>query len=189
MKFFKRNFFLLFLYGISCFIEPCYSARNPDCTGRKDTPYADAGKSIFPFIALGVSLFKEDYKGAIWSQALIHGAYALNNPLEKEIDKKRPCGCKGGFPSGHMVAMSASAAYLHGRYGLEYGLPLYVGSLALSIDRVRGKAHSWGDMIGTAVITSAVIYALTPAYFEEVPFVPEVKADKGGILLGLRFRN
>jgi len=180
---------LFFILAVVFLADSCLGARRSDCTGRKDTPFADAGKSVFPFIVLGVSLFKQDYKGAIWSQALIHGAYSLNNPIEKKVDKRRPCGCKGSFPSGHMVAMSASAAYLHGRYGLEYGLPLYMGSFILSIDRVRGKAHSWEDMIGTAIITSALVYVLTPAYFEEMSFVPVVKAERDEFTIGLRFKS
>ncbi len=156
-----------------------------NCNGRKSSPFSDAGKSVFPFIALGFSLLKQDYKGAAISQALIHGAYALNNPIEKKLDKKRPCGCSGSFPSGHMVAMSASAAYMHGRYGLEYGLPLYMGSFILSIDRVRGKAHTWGDMAGTFAITSVIIYTLTPAYFEESGIIPQVSANREQYMLKL----
>lgn len=122
------------------------------------SPYADFGKTALPIASIGISLIHKDYQGAVQSAIMTYGAYPLNRVLEKEIGAKRPCGCKGSFPSGHMIMMSGASSHLYHRYGWEYGLPAYAISFALAHDRVKCKAHYWSDLIGTAAIMHVAGY-------------------------------
>lgn len=168
--------FLAFL-----FINPgfLHAGKQTKCTAkRQHTKFADFGKSAMPLTALGVSLLKKDWLGAVISQGLAHGLYVTNRKFEHKIDKRRPCGCKGAFPSGHMIMYATSSSYLHYRYGWQYGLPAYVATAAFSYDRVRNKAHSWGDMLGTFAISNILTYIITPRLNEEVEYLPNFDEKK-----------
>lgn len=145
------------------------AARPAGCKAKRDdTKIADFGKTAMPIAALSVSLVKKDWFGAALSQALAHGLYPLNDKLEGKIGKKRPCGCTGAFPSGHMIMYASSSSYLHYRYGWEYGLPAYIATIGFAADRVNNKAHSWGDMLGTFVVVNLITYVVTPLKQEVV---------------------
>lgn len=148
-------------------------ARPETCKAKnKQSDAADFGKKAMPIAALTISLLKYDWIGAVLSQVLAEGLYATNHDLEKKIHKKRPCGCNGAFPSGHMIMYAASASYLHYRYGWEYGLPAYIAAFGFAADRVNNKAHSWGDMIGTFAIINAIVFLVTPRYTPDVEYLP-----------------
>lgn len=169
----KINFFLLCFFFTPLVISEPVEARPPTCKAKgKDSKVADAGKKIMPAAASLVSLLKKDWLGAVYVQVIAEGLYAINHPLEKKINKKRPCGCNGAFPSGHMIMYSSSASFLHYRYGWQYGLPAYLIMLGFSYDRVRCKAHTWGDMIGTAAIVNLITYIITPRYTPDVEYLP-----------------
>lgn len=143
-------------------------AKPEGCTAkRNNTKLADFGKTAMPIAALGISLAKQDWYGAIFSEVWVNALYPLNNKFEHKIGKKRPCGCPGAFPSGHMIVYAASSSYLHYRYGWEYGVPAYIATAIFAADRVHNKAHSWGDMLGTFAIVNALTYLITPQYTKE----------------------
>ncbi len=163
-------------------IGAAVAERPPGCKAKRDdTKLADFGKTAMPLAALGVSLLKEDWYGAVFSQVLAHGLYPLNDKFERKIGKRRPCGCDGAFPSGHMIIYAASSSYLHYRYSWEYGVPAYIATAIFAADRVNNKAHSWGDMLGTFAIVNLFTYLVTPQYRKEaVIFMdapPEVVAN------------
>jgi membrane-associated phospholipid phosphatase len=169
----KRTGLFVLLWFLPALLSMAYAARSSVCTAkRQHTRVADFGKMAMPLVALGVSVYKFDWLGAGLSQVLAHGLYATNSKLERKIGKKRPCGCDGAFPSGHMIMYSSSASYLHYRYGWQYGLPAYIAALGFSYDRVRNKAHSWGDMLGTAAIVNLIAYVVTPRFNEDVEYLP-----------------
>lgn len=160
------------------FILPsAHASLPPGCTAKRtSTKFADFGKTAMPMAALGVSLFHKDWFGAGLSQVLAHGLYPLNAKYQHKIHKKRPCGCDGAFPSGHMIMYAASSSYLHYRYGWEYGVPAYVATVAFAADRVNNKAHSWFDMLGTFAIVNLVTYFVTPTFEqEEIIAPPEIE--------------
>lgn len=129
-----------------------------ECTSKQHSPYADFGKTAMPIASIGVSLLHKDYIGVVGSAIITYGVYPLNNYVEKKINAKRPCGCMGSFPSGHMIMMAGASSHLYHRYGWEYGLPAYAISFALAHDRVKCKAHYWSDLIGTAAIMHVAGY-------------------------------
>lgn len=163
--------FLLFIILVFSIESP--DARSPTCKRNgKESKIADFGKKAMPIGALAVAAVKLDWVGAIMSQVLSSGLYGLNKPLEKKIDKKRPCGCSGAFPSGHMIMYASSASLLHYRYGWQYGLPAYAIAIGFAADRVKNKAHSWWDMLGTAAAVNAIVYLVTPRFTPDVEYLP-----------------
>jgi membrane-associated phospholipid phosphatase len=170
------------LFLLLCFIliRPfeSFAAKSPNCTAkRQHTKVADFGKTAMPLTALGISVIKFDWLGAVLSQVLAHGLYLTNGKFEHKIDKKRPCGCSGAFPSGHMIMYASSSSYLHYRYGWQYGLPAYLATIGFSYDRVRNKAHSWGDMLGTFAIVNVITYIVTPRFDCDVEYLPSFDDD------------
>lgn len=165
----RFTLFLCVLGLVSFCVSPIWAA----CTKKREhTRVADFGKRAMPLAALGVSLVKTDWWGAVGSQVAIHSIYGLNRALEDKIHKKRPCGCDGAFPSGHMIMYASSASYLHYRYGWQYGFPAYVAAFGFAYDRVDNKAHGWDDMIGTFAIINVLAYFITPRYTPDVEYLP-----------------
>jgi membrane-associated phospholipid phosphatase len=169
---FKRILFVILSLLLSM-PNPTFAKRSANCTAKKSsTKVADFGKTAMPLTALGISLIKLDWLGAALSQVLAQGLYMTNSKFEHRIGKKRPCGCSGAFPSGHMIMYASSSSYLHYRYGWQYGLPAYLATIGFSVDRVNNKAHSWGDMLGTFAIVNLVTYIVTPRFDCDVEYLP-----------------
>jgi hypothetical protein len=169
----KRILLFVLIFSLILQTGPADSARSSHCTAKRNhTRIADFGKTAMPLTALGISLIKFDWLGAAISQVLAHGLYLTNGKFEHKIGKRRPCGCSGAFPSGHMIMFASSASYLHYRYGWQYGLPAYIAALGFSYDRVRNRAHSWGDMLGTAAIVNIITYIVTPRFSCDVEYLP-----------------
>jgi membrane-associated phospholipid phosphatase len=141
-----RRFVYLFLLGALCF--PVEAT----CPNKRPTPITNTGKKLYPLATTGVALLKRDWIGAVTSIALVQTLYSTNGLLEFRIGKKRPCGCDGAFPSGHMIMMSTSSSFLFFRYGWRWGLPPMIGAFLLMADRVNAKAHGWDDVTGTALL-------------------------------------
>lgn len=142
MKLFVSLFFILTL---------CFPVE-ATCPDKRPTPITNAGKKLYPIAATGIALLKRDWFGAATSIALVQTLYSTNGLLEFRIGKKRPCGCDGSFPSGHMIMMSSSSSFLFFRYGWRWGLPPMVSAFLLMADRVNAKAHGWDDVMGTALL-------------------------------------
>lgn len=150
-----------------------FAGRSPNCTSNgRQSKIADFGKKAMPLGALAVAAVKLDWYGALMSQVLSSGLYGLNKPLEKKINKKRPCGCNGAFPSGHMIMYASSSSLLYYRYGWQYGLPAYALTIGFAADRVKNKAHSWGDMLGTFALVNAITWLVIPKFTPEVEYLP-----------------
>ncbi|MBP6986107.1 MAG: hypothetical protein KBB83_05905 [Alphaproteobacteria bacterium] len=171
-----RNIFILVLFLIGS--SSVFADNKPvHCRAKRaETKVANFGKTYMPFATLGVALYKRDWIGAGFSQVLIHGMYPLNRKLDKKFNVTRPCGCKGSFPSGHMIVYATSSSFLHYRYGWEYGVPAYVATVIFAADRVNNKAHRWRDMIGTFAVVNLFTYLITPK-FESEAKVSETHKD------------
>ncbi len=59
----------------------------------------------------------------------------------------RPKGSPGSFPSGHAAASMAFAASLQESYGWRVGLPLFVLSGMIGVQRVDSANHAWDDIL------------------------------------------
>lgn len=172
----KNVSMMLLVLLMACFPADAKGPRNCNRSG-KESKTANFGKRAMPLAALAVNAYHLDWVGAIISQGMSHGLYGIGRAFENKIGKRRPCGCNGAFPSGHMIMYAASSSALHYRYGWKYGFPGYVLSFAFAADRVKHKSHSWGDMIGTFALTNAIMWAVTPRFTKDVEYLPSFSND------------
>tara|TARA_B100001989_G_C24548835_1_gene472809 strand:+ start:4286 stop:4714 length:429 start_codon:yes stop_codon:yes gene_type:complete len=112
-------------------------------------------------------MMSDDKYGQDQAKIIQHTLKIMKTPMEHVIAKKRPCGCDGSFPSGHMMDIGWPAAFIYHRYGWQYGLPLYVGATAYAKDRHDAKAHYWSDLIGTTLLMHGIGYLTVNAYQPE----------------------
>lgn len=118
-----------------------------------------------PLAGLGVAWWKGDdegveqqIKGALITGAITHG-------LKFAIEEQRPNGKSwDSFPSGHTSAAFSGAAFLHHRYGIEYGLPAYVAASYVGYSRCYASKHWETDVLAGAVLAYTVSYYVTTEY-------------------------
>lgn len=116
----------------------------------------DVGQFLPNALSIAAIIIHKDDKGA-WQLAQSIGAnLAATYTLKYLIDKKRPDGATDGkaFPSGHTSFAFQGAAFLHRRYGLEWGIPAYLVAGYVGFSRVEGlnDRHDWIDVLGGAAL-------------------------------------
>lgn len=107
--------------------------------------------------------------------------------LKVAIDKPRP-GNTGGhsFPSGHTSAAFQGAAFIHKRYGWEYGIPAYIAAGYVGWSRVEAQKHYWSDVAaGAAIGILSADYFTTP--YRGLTITPEVGSDFLGIQINYQW--
>jgi len=118
-----------------------------------------------PAIGGAYSLSSGDYEGfKEWGISCLITAQ-VTALLKHSVLRTRPNGENDlSFPSGHTSAAFVGASYLHHRYGLEWGLPMYVVAGVIGLERVNVKDHYWSDVIAGAVIGYAAGAFFTARY-------------------------
>jgi membrane-associated phospholipid phosphatase len=109
--------------------------------------------------------------------------------LKYTTHRTRPDGSDDlSFPSGHAAASFTGASYLHHRYGLNWGLPMYAIGTAISIQRVNVKSHYWTDVLAGAALGYLSGYLFTVKY-PNVWISPDYNAQNNsyGMQMGMRF--
>lgn len=87
--------------------------------------------------------------------------------LKYTINKRRPeNNGSHSFPSGHTSAAFQGAAFIHKRYGWEYGLPAYLGAAYVGWSRIEGESdkHDIVDVLAGAAIGIASSFYFTEPY-------------------------
>lgn len=85
--------------------------------------------------------------------------------LKYAINKDRPEDNGGqAFPSGHTTISFQSAAFIHKRYGLKYGIPAYVAATYVGWSRVDSGKHDWYDVAAGAAVGIVSSYYFTKPY-------------------------
>jgi len=105
-----------------------------------------------PAFSVGTIASKHDGKGAVQllkSYALSMGTTWL---LKVTVPEERPNGGNHSFPSGHTSNVFTSAEFMRVRYGLKWGLPLYVTGVFVAYSRVESDQHHVQDVIAGAAI-------------------------------------
>jgi membrane-associated phospholipid phosphatase len=103
---------------------------------------------------------------------------------------RRPNGGDHSFPSGHTSAAFAGAAFLHYRYGWQWGFPAIALASVVAYSRVEAKQHHVRDVIAGAAIGYAVGYIFTDHFNDKVlllPYVDWSRKPTFGIIAGARF--
>jgi membrane-associated phospholipid phosphatase len=101
----------------------------------------------------------------------------------------RPNGLDYGFPSGHASYAFSGAAFLHYRYGWQYGLPAAALASVVAYSRIENKYHHWRDVIVGAAIPYVTGYFLVDHYNENVrilPFVDWSRKPTFGIVVSIK---
>jgi membrane-associated phospholipid phosphatase len=132
-----------------------------------------------PAFALGRTFGNDDREGFSQMSTGLLTNLALTQVLKETTNQLRPDHSdRLSFPSGHTAAAFQGAAFVHKRYGLEYAWPHYVGAVVVAYSRVHSDRHHTRDVIGGALLGTAVSWAMTtsrsqPSY--SVNFSPEFR--------------
>lgn len=179
-RFSMKEFFLIFL--ILLFFQPSF------CQNKTLETSGDVLLFVMPAAALGTTLIKGDKKGT-WQ--FVKG-FALNSfltgSLKYAISKERPnFENDNSFPSGHTSTTFQSAAFIHKRYGIEYGIPAYILASYTGFTRWSEKKHDFTDVLAGAVIGFGSSYIFTTPYQQEHMELT-FSAGDGDYLLGFKFK-
>ncbi len=164
-------------------------ASAPVAAGEGFTTYGDVARYALPAGAAALAFAKDDTDGL--SQLLASGAVTmgLTYGLKYAIDDTRPNGGRRSFPSGHTAWAFVGAAFVHQRYGWEWGLPANLAATAVAVSRVDGDFHRWRDVIASAVIAHTSAFFLVDHMDERVTLMPMIGGRKPafGIVGAIRF--
>jgi len=120
-----------------------------------------------------------DYDGIWMNGANILATAAAVNGIKSATNKtswtNRPNGLDYGFPSGHTSYAFSGAAFLHYRYGWQYGLPAAALAALVGYSRVENKYHYWRDVIAGAAIPYVTGYFLVDHINKDVRMFPYVE--------------
>lgn len=104
----------------------------------------------------------EDYEGMKELAYTSMFTAQLTALIKNGVKRTRPNGDNdNSFPSGHASGSFAGASYFHFRYGLSWGLPMYVVATVISVQRVNVNAHYWTDVIAGAALGFTMGYLFT----------------------------
>ena len=124
------------------------------------TTYGDVGKLAIPAAAAALSLFNDDADGL--KQLFVSGVATAGATyaLKYSIRETRPDGGRHSFPSGHTSLAFTGAAYVHRRYGWQWGIPFELAAAIVAYSRVDARRHYWYDVVASAGIAHLSAYFL-----------------------------
>lgn len=118
-----------------------------------------------PVIAGGITLAKDDWKGAAQVTVDTIATVGLAYGLKHVIREQRPD--KSDFksmPSDTSALAFAPAQFLWDRYGWRYGVPAYAAATFVAWSRVDAQKHHWYDVAASAGIAFGVSKIFTTSY-------------------------
>lgn len=138
--------------------------------------------------ALGATLFYEEgYEGVLQFVETTVVTQVATEGLKSATGKERPNGnCCKSFPSGHASGAFSAAAFIHFRYGWEFGIPAYLGASYTAYSRVQAKKHYWEDVMAGAALGIAISYYFTDPY-DSMNIQPIISDDIFGINISGRW--
>ena len=116
--------------------------------------------TIIPVTGIAMAFFKDDVEGQkqwLRNVAVTEAVVSLARLGFNETSwGRRPDGSPYGFPSGHIAFAGAGAAFLHERYGWEYGVPAWLATGYVAWVRVDQDNHRWRDVVASAVVAYGI---------------------------------
>lgn len=157
--------------------------------GEGFTTYGDVARYALPAGAAILALTHDDSAGL--NQLLVSGVVTIGATyaLKYAVDDTRPNGGRRSFPSGHTAWAFAGAAFIHQRYGWQWGVPAEIAATAVAVSRVDGDYHRWRDVIASAVIAHTSAFFLVDHMDDRVTLLPMIGGRKPafGIVGSIRF--
>jgi len=149
----------------------------------------DVLQILIPATGYATTFYLDDKEGRNQFYKSFFTNLGITYALKYTIDKKRPENNGAhSFPSGHTSAAFQGAAFIHKRYGWEYGIPAYLGAAYVGWSRVEGESDKHDAL---DVIVGAGIGILTSFYFTEpyngFTITPVVTDEYTGIFLSKRW--
>src|SRR5665213_3521886 len=118
-----------------------------------------------PAIAGGITLYKDDWKGAaqltVDTIATVGIAYGLKHVIREQRPDKSDF---QSMPSDTAALAFAPANFLWDRYGWQYGVPAYAAATFVAWSRVDAKQHHWYDVTASAALAFGVSKIFTTSY-------------------------
>ena len=156
-----------------------------------DKKYAqDAGTALMAIIsasAYGSTFYLDDYDGEIEFYKSLIGTGAVTYGLKAGVDAERPDRSDNdSFPSAHTALSFQSATFIYKKYGINYGIPAYIGAVLVGYSRVYADKHYPSDVFAGAIIGSAFSMYFTSQY-KGVQITPLVKNNYSGLRVGYSF--
>lgn len=152
------------------------------------TTYGDVARYAIPAGAVLLSTLKDDTEGL--GQLLVSGGVTLGLTygLKHAVNARRPDGGTHSFPSGHAAFAFTGAAYIHERYGWQWGLPATLAAGAVAWSRVDARRHYWRDVLASAAIAHASAFFLVDHKDDRVTLFPMIGGRKPSFGLVGRIR-
>ncbi|NNE25740.1 MAG: phosphatase PAP2 family protein [Saprospiraceae bacterium] len=137
--------------------------------------------------ALSTLIYKDGSKPALQFSKSFLVAVGTTHILKRVINRTRPNGGDHSFPSGHTAAAFTGAAFIHKRYGIEYGIPAYLIAAYTGWTRVDSNKHYWTDILGGAAIGVVSAFVFTQQYNPKLVVSPIIGTEQVMLNLQLRF--
>ncbi|MDE2184934.1 MAG: phosphatase PAP2 family protein [Alphaproteobacteria bacterium] len=159
---------------------------------RADSGVETAGTGIaiaLPLIAGGITLCKDDWKGA--AQVTLSTALTVGTALalKQIVREQRPDHSDfHSFPSDTSALAFAPAQFLWQRYGWEYGLPAYGAATFVAWSRVDAQKHHWWDTAASFGISLVWNEIFTTRYNRYDSWSADLDASPSGALATLDYR-
>lgn len=118
-----------------------------------------------PTVGLIYSYSISDYEGIKELAYSCAFTAQLTTLLKNTVRRTRPNGEDDlSFPSGHASGSFTGASYLHHRYGLKWGIPMYAIAAAISVQRTNVDQHYWTDIIAGGALGYLSGYLFSERY-------------------------
>ena len=114
--------------------------------------------------ALSTFIYKDGTKPTWQFAKSMLVSFGATHILKRTINRQRPNGGDYSFPSGHTSAAFTGAAFIHKRYGIEYGIPAYALASYAGWTRVDSNKHYWTDIAGGAIVGFVSAFLFTKTY-------------------------
>ena len=146
-----------------CFSVALFSSQPAKAADFIDTS-GDVLQIAIPAAAYATTFYLDDSEGRREFYKSFFTSLGVTYGLKYSIDKKRPNGKEHSFPSGHTSAAFQGATFIHKRYGLEYGIPAYIGASFVGYSRIETRNHDIVDVLAGAAIGAGSSFFFTDRY-------------------------
>jgi membrane-associated phospholipid phosphatase len=129
---------------------------------EEGTGAGDVAAVALPVGAAVGALVAKDHRGLAQLAESYASAMAVVYVLKPLVDRTRPYGGHGSFPSGHATSAFVGAGFLQRRYGWwPLGIPAYAVACYVAYSRVETERHHTSDVVAGAAIGIAASLVFT----------------------------